>query len=141
MGAWGSLYPTSNQNGEVPISGSLAGAVLGVFLSVYVLFRGRTLVAFFKSLDENMARMPDRVIFSLLIVGFVGIAFVLGALAGFVYNWVGSGSVFLGIGLGLAALFSFLAVVSRTPLKADKIFWNFTVGGVLGVMIPLFAGL
>ena len=36
---------------------------------------------------------------------------------------------------------SVLAVVSRTPLIADNIVWNFAVGGVLGVLVPLIASM
>jgi hypothetical protein len=125
--------------GNTLIAGILAGAALALVLAIYMLFRGKALVTFFKNLDESMARMPDRVIFGVLIAGFVGAAFVFGALAGLVYGWVGSRDAFLGIGLGLAALFSLLAAISRTPLIVDKIVWNFAVGGVLGVLTPWFA--
>ena len=34
---------------------------------------------------------------------------------------------------------SVLAVVNKAGLKADKVFCNITVGGVIGILVPLFA--
>jgi hypothetical protein len=50
-------------------------------------------------------------------------------------------SIYVMVSIGAAVLLSLLAVVSRTPLVGDKIFWNFAVGGVLGFMVPLLAGI
>ena len=122
---------------QILLAGLLSGLVLaGVFL-LYTALRGRVLVVFFQGLDANMARMSPRVLFLLLIAGFITAALLFGLLAGLVYRWIGSPLTFALMGLGAAVLLSLLALVSRTPLAADKIAWNFVVGLLLGLLVPL----
>lgn len=119
--------------------GLLAGLVLaGVFL-LYVGLRGRVLVAFFRGMDANIARLSPRGLLWLVGVGFITAALMFGLLAGLVYRWIGSPLTFTLIGLGAAVFFSLLALVSRTPLLGDKIAWNFAVGAVLGLLVPLLS--
>jgi len=123
------------------LAGTMGDAVLALIFVVYLLFRGKAVIAFFQNLDESIARMPERELFAVILVGFLGASLVFGGLSGLVYGWVGSGQTFTAIGLGLAMLFSILAAVRRTPLMSDKIVWNFAVGGVLGVLVPFFASI
>jgi hypothetical protein len=77
----------------------------------------------------------------LILGGFAGAALLLGVLSAVVFGMVGSATRFVMIALGAAVLFSVLAMISKTPLTTDKIVWNFAVGGVLGVCVPLFSGI
>jgi hypothetical protein len=118
-------------------AGLLSGVVMaGVFI-LYATLRGQALVAFFQVMDANMARMSPRVLFWLLVAGFITAALLFGLLAGLVFRWIGAPLTFALIWLGAAMLLSLLALVSRTPLAADKIAWNFAVGAVLGLLVPL----
>lgn len=121
-------------------SGLIAGFILGIVLGIYVLVRRAKLVAFFKDQDESIARITNRTLLLIILVCFVSAAFLFGLVAGIVYGWLGATSTYRMVALGLAILLSFLAVISRTPLLGDKIFWNFAVSGVLGVMVPLLVG-
>jgi hypothetical protein len=123
------------------IADLLAGSALAVVFVLYMILRGRALVAFFQGFDENIARLPYKTLFFIILAGFVGAALLFGGLAGVVYGLLGSSARFVFISFGAAVLFSALAVVSKTPLVGDKIVWNFTVGGVLGILVPFFSGL
>lgn len=121
------------------VAGLLSGLVLAFVFVGYMLARGRSLVTFFKEPDENFARLSDKTLFSIVLACFLGAALLFGLLSGLVYSWVGSGPYFSGLAIGLAILLSILALVSKQPLIPDKIFWNFAVGGVLGLLTPLLA--
>jgi uncharacterized membrane protein len=123
------------------LSGFIAGFILGIVLGIYVLVRKDKLVMFFKDQDESIARMSDRALFVIILGCFISAALMFGVLAGLVYAWLGVTSIYVMVSIGAAVLLSLLAVVSRTPLVGDKIFWNFAVGGVLGFMVPLLAGI
>ncbi len=125
--------------GKYILAGLLAGLPLALVFGVYVLLRGKALVTFFKGLDESMARLSDKAMFGIVLACFLGAAFLFGALAGLVYGLLGSQVRFVALALGAAVLFSILALVSKTPLIADKIVWNFAVGGILGGLIPLIS--
>ena len=60
----------------------------------------------------------------------------LGLLAAFVYGWLPSEGAYVALALGLATLFSVVAVASRTPLVVEKVVLNYTVAIVLGVVAP-----
>ncbi|MEW5871188.1 MAG: hypothetical protein AB1894_18095 [Chloroflexota bacterium] len=117
----------------------LAGLPLAALFVIYLLIRGRALVIFFKEQDENIARLSDRGLFAILLASFVGAAFLFGAISGVVYGLVGSRGTFMALAFGTAVALSILAVVSKTPLIADKIVWNLAVGGVLGLLVPLLS--
>lgn len=125
--------------GKHILAGLLAGLPLAALFVIYLLIRGRALVLFFKEQDENIARLSDRGLFAILLAGFVGAAFLFGAVAGAVYGLVGSRGTYMALAFGAAVIFSILAVISKTPLIADKIAWNLAVGGVLGVLVPLLS--
>jgi hypothetical protein len=67
----------------------------------------------------------------------MGASLLFGALAGVIYTLIGDPLRFTLLALGAALLFSLLAVLSKTPLTGDKIFWNLAVGLVLGLLVPL----
>jgi uncharacterized membrane protein len=123
------------------LSGFIAGFVLGIVLGIYVQVRKNKLVMFFKDQDESIARMSDRTLFVIILGCFISAALLFGVLAGLVYAWLGVTSIYVMVAIGAALLLSLLAVVSRTQLVGDKIFWNFAVGGVLGLIVPLLVGI
>lgn len=57
----------------------------GVFL-LYVGLRGRVLVAFFRGMDANIARLSPRGLLWLVGVSFITAALMFGLLAGLVYR-------------------------------------------------------
>ncbi len=122
-------------------AGLLAGLALAVVFVLYVVLRGRALAAFFQSLDQNIANLPEKKLFYIILACFIGAALLFGMIAGLVYGLVGSSTRFVSIAFGGAVLLSLLAAVSKTPLVGDKIVWNFTVGGVLGILVPLISGM
>ena len=65
---------------------------------------------------------------------------VFGVLASIVYSLVGSQVIYMAIPFGLAALFSILAVASKTSMTGDKVVWNLAIGVVLGILVPVLAG-
>ena len=119
-------------------SGFLAGIVLGFIFSVYVLVRWQTLKGFFSAQDEAIENLGERRLLYVLMHGFGGASLLLGLIAGLVFNWLGA-PVFYYLAFGGALLLSALALISRTELAADKIFWNVAVGGILGLLVPLIA--
>jgi hypothetical protein len=125
---------------ESPLLAGLVAAVpLAIILALYTLARGRALAAFFQGQDESMAKVSESSLFWIILAGFIGMAFVFGALSGLVYGWLGMPR-FQYLAIGAVLLFSLLAVVSRQPLPVDKIIWNLAVGGVLGMLVPVLAG-
>ena len=83
--------------------------------------------------------MSDKTFYILLLSMFILMGLVFGVLAGIVYNLVGSNVIFMAIAFGFALLFSILAVVSKTPMKGDKVFWSFSISIIFGILVPLFA--
>lgn len=123
------------------LAGLLAGIPLASVFVLYMLVRGKALVSFFKDQDESFARISGNVLFMIILGCFVGAAFLFGMLAGLVYSWLGAPVYFTAMGLCSALVLSVLAVVSKTPLSLDKIVWNLAVGGLLGLLVPLFSQL
>jgi hypothetical protein len=111
-----------------------------VILVIYALVRGKVLVEFFKSTDEDLAKLGDRAFYLIILGMFVLMGLIFGTVSGLVYGWVSTTTIFRAIALGAAAVFTLAALISKTPLAADKIFWNLAVGGVLGVLVPMLAG-
>ena len=121
------------------LAGLLSGLVLDLAFILYLLVRGRILVAFFCEQDESISRMPEKDLFAIILGGFVLAGLAFGAISGWVYALIGSPAYFIGLAFGLAILFSILALVSKQPLIPDKIAWNLAVGGLLGLLVPLLA--
>jgi hypothetical protein len=122
------------------LAGFIAGIPLAVILVIYALVRGKVLVEFFKSTDEDLAKLGDRAFYLIILGMFVLMGLIFGTVSGLVYGWVSTTTIFRAIALGAAAVFTLAALISKTPLAADKIFWNLAVGGVLGVLVPMLAG-
>ncbi len=123
---------------ETIIAGLLAGLVLGLFMTIFTLFRGRKLSALLVQQDAQLAKIGEKVLFYLVLLSTFLFSCLVGVLAGMVFNWVGSRISFTVLGLGMAGVLSALAMVSRTPLIPEKIVMNFLVGGTLGLLIPYF---
>ena len=122
------------------LAGFIAGIPLAVILVIYALVRGKALVEFFKSTDEDLAKLGDRTFYLIILGMFVLMGLIFGTVSGLVYGWVSTTTIFRAIAFGAAAVFTLAALISKTPLAADKIFWNLAVGGVLGVLMPMLAG-
>lgn len=120
-------------------AGLISAIPLAIVLVVYVLIRGKALVTFFQDQDASIARIPEKMLFWIILAGFIGAAFLFGTLAGLVYGKLGAPR-YQYLALGATVLLSVLAVISRQPLTGDKIAWNLAVGLVLGLLVPLLAG-
>jgi hypothetical protein len=123
--------------GKYIFVGLQAGIVLAVVFAVYMLVRGKALVTEFKELEASSTRLPDKTMLLLLSGGFIMLALVFGVLSGIVLSLVGSKVIYMLIAAVLAFLFSFAAIVSKTPMMADKVVWNVLIGMVLGIIVPL----
>jgi hypothetical protein len=115
------------------------GGPLALVLVLYVRVRGKALVAFFQAQDESIARVSERTLFSIMLASFAGDSLFLGPLSGLVYSRLGR-PIFWHVASGAAGPLNLLALVARTPLKADEIAWNLTSGRVLGLLVPILAG-
>ncbi len=120
-------------------AGLISAIPLAIVLVVYVLIRGKTLATFFQDQDASIARIPEKMLFWIILAGFIGAAFLFGTLAGLVYGQLGAPR-YQYLALGATVLLSVLAVISRQPLTGDKIAWNLAIGLVLGLLVPLLAG-
>ena len=120
-------------------AGLVAALPLSVLGIVYMLVGGKQLVQALKSSDASEASMTDQQWFYLMLGSLALAPFVIGAIAGLVYGWLGSQQFFLGLALGMAVVFSVFAWVSRTPLKLTKIVMNFLVALDFGILLPILA--
>lgn len=120
-------------------AGLLAAVPLSALGFVYMLFRGKALIALVSS-NSGEAGMSDQQWFYLMLGSMAFAPFVLGVLAGFVYGWVGSPFVYRLVTLGLGILLSILAIISRTPMALDKIAMNLMVALDFGLLVPLLSG-
>lgn len=121
------------------LAGLVAGIPLAIILGVYVIVRGKALVAFFQSTEESIQNMSENTLFYIILACFIGAGLVFGTLSGVIYNWVGTATTFRWIAIGATIVLSILALVSKQPLKGDKVTWNIAVGVVLGLLVPLIA--
>jgi len=120
-------------------AGLTAGIPLALILGVYVFARGKALVPFFYNSDESIAKIPEKALIYIILVCFIGAAFLFGTLYGWVYGWLGIPNYYY-VALGATILLSILTVGNEAPLKIDNVLWNIAVGGVLGILVPIFAG-
>jgi hypothetical protein len=120
------------------VAGLIAGIPLAFVLGIYVLVRGRELVQFFRSVDERIGRIPEKNLLKIILVSFIGAAFLLGLAAGLIYRWFGI-PVYHYLAVGGVVVLSVLAILSRQPLIGDKLFWNLSVGIILGGLVPWIA--
>ena len=117
------------------IAGLVASIPLAMVMVVYWLVRSREFIAVLTQ-NGSVGEITNGQARGLFLGMFVLMAFGFGLASSFVYGWIGSKSTYLGLALGLATVFSVLAIISRTPLPWDKVFMNFAVAGVLGFLIP-----
>ena len=118
------------------VAGLISAIPLAFILIIYALVRGKALAAFFQQQGESIAKVPTNTLFWIILAGFIGMAFLFGALSGLVYGWLGMPR-YQYVAFGATALFSLLAVIGKQPLPGDKIIWNLAVGINLGVLVPL----
>ena len=120
------------------VAGLLAAIPLAVLGVVYMLIRGRHMVAELKAADSGET-MTENQLYLMFLVVMAFSPFMLGLASGLVYGWIDSSPAFLGLATGAAVLLSLAAIVSRTPLATLKVVMNFTVAFVLGILVPLLA--
>jgi hypothetical protein len=120
-------------------AGLLVGLPLAMVFIVYMAVRGQPFVDLFRG-DEELGKMPNQTVVLIVTGAMVLAAFGLGAVAGLIYAWVDSPTLFLALALGEAAIFSIVALITRTELAGDKILLNFAAAVLLGTLVPLFAG-
>jgi hypothetical protein len=121
------------------LAGLLSAIPLAVVFVIYVLMRGKTLAIYFQGQDASIAHIPEKTLGWIILAGFIGAAFLFGALAGIVYEQLGMPR-YQHLALSATILLSVLAAISRQPLTGDKIAWNLVVGLVLGLLVPFVAG-
>jgi uncharacterized membrane protein YraQ (UPF0718 family) len=121
------------------LAGLLAAVPLSALGIGYMVWRGRSLAQVLTSTSSEADAMSEQTWFYLMLGSFALAPFVFGVLAGLVYSWIGDLLVYRLLALGLAGLFSVLAVLSRTPLVAEKIGMSFSVALVFGLLVPFLA--
>jgi hypothetical protein len=121
------------------LAGFIAGIPLGFVLVLYAYVRRVDLVTFFQSQADSIAGIPANTLLTLILACFAGASILFGLLSGLVFSWLGL-PMFHYVAIGAVVLFSLFAVVSKTPLKGDKVFWNISVGLILGLLVPILAG-
>jgi len=122
-------------------AGLLAALPLSALGIAYMFWKGKELVNLVQTGSADTDAMTDQQWFYLMLGSLALAPFFFGMIAGLVYAKIGSPAVFLALALGLAVLFSILAVISRTPATGAKVAMNFLVAVDLGLLIPLLAGI
>ena len=120
------------------LAGLTAGIILAVVFVIHALIRRTSLVRDLQASDDSIASMSEQTLFYLLLGGLVAASLLFGVIAGLVYGWLGV-PVYYYIAFGAAILLSIIAVVTKTPMLQDKIFWNLAVGVILGLLVPFMA--
>jgi hypothetical protein len=118
--------------------GLLAAIPLSLCGIIYMLLRGRSLVAMLKSGSETDA-MTDQQWYYLMLGTLALAPFLFGMMASLVYSWIGKPLVYLGVAVGLAVLFSIIALRSNTPARTEKTVMNFMVALDYGLLIPFLS--
>jgi hypothetical protein len=117
-------------------AGLLSGVALAMVFAVYTVIRRSAVLNGFRATDESIANIPESTLFYLVLGAFSSAAVLLGVAAGFAYGWLGQ-PLFTIAAFGAAIVLSVIAVLSRTVMAWDKVFWNLATGAVLGLVIPL----
>lgn len=125
------------------MNNALAGLLAAVPLSFlgigYMLWKGSGLVQVLLSDSTEAKIMSEQGWFYLMLGSFALAPFVFGILAGLVFGWVGDTLAYRLLALGLAVLFSLLALLSRLPMVPAKVAMNFLVALNFGLLVPLLA--
>lgn len=110
----------------------------GVFL-LYLLVRGDAFVAMLGADSGEMAAVSNTTLKLMVGTGFVMASLLFGVMASVMYRWLGSPLPFAALALGAAVALSLLAVISKTPMPADKVAMNLAVALVLGALVPMLS--
>lgn len=121
------------------LAGLLAAVPLSALGIGYMLWKGSTLVQVLQSDSTEAGNMSAGSWFYLMLGSFALAPFVFGILAGLVFSWIGDPLVYRLLALGMAVVFSVLAVLSRTPMVPAKVAMNFLVALDFGLLVPLLA--
>ena len=119
-------------------AGLLSGVALALVFAAYTLLRRSAVLAGFRATDESIANIPKHTLFYLVLGAFSSAAVLLGVAAGFAYGWLGL-PLYTIAAFTAAIILSLIAVLTRTRMMWDKVFWNLATGAVLGLLIPLLA--
>lgn len=117
----------------------LAGVVAGLPVSLlcigYVLARREAVIAAVLDGADGATLSPGTAAGLMLVAG-AAIGPGLGLLAALVYGAVQSDQVYLALAFGLATAFTVAALVSHTPMTAEKTVLNYAVAASLGLLLP-----
>jgi hypothetical protein len=122
------------------LAGVLVGLPLSALCVFYTLLRRQYLVSGFKAMDATLSNLSDNTMWFMMLGAMAFVGPMLGIMAGLVYGWVPSDSFFLAVALGLGALFTVGALVSRTPFTLEKVVLNVAVAVVFGLFLPRLVG-
>ena len=122
------------------IAGLVAGLPISALCTLYTLLRKEHVVTQFKAIDASLAQFSNGTFLLMLLTGFAFVGPMLGILAGLAYQWIPSASLFLSLALGLAVLFSLIALISHTSFTFEKIVLNFAVSLSFGFGLPWLVG-
>jgi hypothetical protein len=117
-------------------AGLLSGVALAVVFAVYIFIRKSALIRGFKAVDPSIDNIADQTLFFLILGAFSTAAVLMGVVAGYAHLLLGL-PLYYYVAFGAAILLSLVAVITSTPLKWDKVFWNLATGVVLGVLVPM----
>ncbi len=117
-------------------AGFLSGIALALVFAVYIFLRKSTLVRGFQAADAAIDNIHDQTLFFLILGAFSTAAVLMGVVAGIAYGLLGL-PLYYYTAFGAAILLSLVAVVTKTPMTWDKVFWNLATGVVLGLLVPL----
>lgn len=117
-------------------AGLLAAVPLSALGIGYMFWRGSALVQVLMSDSGEAGAMSEQRWFYMMLASLALAPFVFGILAGLVFGWVGDPYIYRLLALGLAILFSVLALLSSTPMLTTKIAMNYLVALSFGLLVP-----
>lgn len=120
------------------VAGVVAGLPVSLLCLGYLAVRRDAVVAMFTDGGGSDALSPQAAA-SLAVAAAIAVGPGLGLLAAVVWGWVPEAGTYLAMALILATLFSVAAVVTRTPMAAEKIVLNYAVALMLGFVAPRLA--
>ena len=121
------------------LAGLLSALPLSALGVAAMLIWGTQFLAALKAGGADMGSLSDGLLRLMFLATFALSPLLFGLVSAAVYNWVKDPLIFRAIALGLAILFSALALLSRTPMPAVKIIANFAVALSFGMLLPLLA--
>jgi hypothetical protein len=121
------------------VVGVLIGLPISVIGVVYTLLRRDYVVAAMRAADPGASPMSDQAAFLSVLGGFAMIAPMIGLMSGMVFGWL-SPTAFTAVTLGLGALMTLAALLTRTPLMVEKVLLNALVMAGYGLLLPRLLG-